>query len=70
VLGALAREKRGHIRDERHLAQIEQQQKIFQAELERMIAEGIEDEPQSQTTGRPTLIRSATTGREYTEWVK
>ena len=43
-LVALARERRGHIRDERHLASIKAQEAIFEAELQRMIDEGVPDE--------------------------
>jgi hypothetical protein len=45
-LGALERELRGHIRDERHRASIEAQIKIFAAELERMGREGDYEEPE------------------------
>jgi hypothetical protein len=45
MLEALARERRGHIRDERHLASIEAQEKVFKAELKRMEEAGVpEDE--------------------------
>lgn len=44
-LGALERELRGHIRDERHRASIETQIEIFAAELERMDREGDFEEP-------------------------
>jgi hypothetical protein len=50
MLDALARERRGHIRDARHLASIEAQESAFRAELERMEKEGVpEDE---ETTNR------------------
>jgi hypothetical protein len=49
VLEALKHEKRSHIYSERHLAEIEAQEKIFEAELERMITEGITDEPESKS---------------------
>jgi hypothetical protein len=45
VLEALKHEKRSHIYNERHLAEIERQEALFTAELKRMEAEGIEDEP-------------------------
>jgi hypothetical protein len=45
-LGALDRELRGHIRDERHRASIKAQIKIFAAELERMDREGDYQEPE------------------------
>jgi hypothetical protein len=45
-LGALERELRGHIRDERHRASIEAQMKVFAAELERLDREGDYQEPE------------------------
>jgi hypothetical protein len=45
-LGALERELRGHIRDERHRASIKAQIKVFAAELERMDREGDYQEPE------------------------
>jgi len=46
-LGALERELRGHIRDERHRDSIKAQIKVFAAELARMDREGdyVEPEP-------------------------
>ena len=49
-LGALERELRGHIRDERHRASIETQIEIFAAELERMDREGDFEEPKRLAT--------------------
>lgn len=45
-LGALERELRGHIRDERHRAAIEAQIGVFATELERMEREGDYKEPE------------------------
>jgi hypothetical protein len=70
VLEALAHERKNHIYSPRHLAEIEAQEAIFKAELERMVAEGVEDEPvEGRGKGRSTLIRNNTTGRTYTEWI-
>ena len=44
-LGALERELRGHIRDERHRASIQAQIEIYAAELERQDREGDYEEP-------------------------
>jgi hypothetical protein len=45
-LGALDRELRGHIRDERHRASIKAQIKVFKDELARMDVEGDYVEPE------------------------
>ncbi len=41
---ALERELRGHIRDERHRASIQQSLAVFEAELQRMIEEKVPEE--------------------------
>jgi hypothetical protein len=70
-LEALAHEKRSHIYNERHLSEIEAQERLFKAALAEMEREGITDEDDpNEAKGRPTLIRSTTTGRTYTEWIK
>lgn len=52
---ALARERRGHIRDERHLASVAAQEAIFEAELKRMIDEAVQDEEATTNRARGTL---------------
>jgi hypothetical protein len=61
-LGALDRELRGHIRDERHRTSIEAQIKDFAAELERMDREGDYVEPE-MPPGYGTLAWVGTQGR-------
>jgi hypothetical protein len=70
ALEALERERRGHIRDQRHLAEIERQEELFLAELKRLLEAG-QDEPvdEGRGKGRSTLIRNSTTGRTYQEWI-
>jgi hypothetical protein len=53
VLEALKHEKRSHIYSERHLAEIEAQEALFERELARMLEAGIQDdeEPKSKSWG-------------------
>jgi hypothetical protein len=46
VLEALKHEKQSHIYNERHLAEIERQEALFTAELKRMEAEDVADDPE------------------------
>lgn len=65
---ALERERRGHIRDMRHLEVIDAQLGVFQKELRRMQRAGYygpEDKPRG---GRSMLVRNASTGQDHTEW--
>ncbi len=52
VLEGLAHERRSHIRDARHLAEIEKQEALFRAELQRMEEEGT---PEEEATTNPAL---------------
>jgi hypothetical protein len=52
AINALRREK-GSVRFPGHLEEIERQLAIFEAELERMVEEGVTDEDE---TGRPSSI--------------
>ena len=65
-LGALERELRGHIRDERHRAAIQAQIKVFATELERMEREGDEEPEPPPRSGRFAWI--APSGHEWVAW--
>jgi hypothetical protein len=64
MLEALARERRGHIRDPRHLASIEAQEAIYQAELDRMVAEGVPDEEVTTNKAMGTLSYVGIPGKD------
>jgi hypothetical protein len=68
AITALERERRGHTSDQRHRDQIEEQLKLFKRELKRLERLEAKDEPKPRQ-GRSTLIRNATTGRDYQEWI-
>jgi hypothetical protein len=70
-IAALEREKRGHIRDARHLAVIDDQLEVFRAELARMEAAG-EDGPvdTNKNRGRSTLVKNSTTGMIFQQWLR
>jgi hypothetical protein len=66
AITALERERRGHTRDQRHRDQIAEQIKLFKRELKRL-----EDAPvdEGRRTGQSTLVKNASTGRTYQEWI-
>jgi hypothetical protein len=68
-IAALERERRGHIRDARHLAVIDAQLDVYRAELARLEAEGEPEDPNKNRRGRADLIKSLTTGKTYQQWI-
>jgi hypothetical protein len=66
-LEALKHERKSHIYSERHLAEIKRQENIFKAELKRMAAEGVEDEPAATNPALGTAGWVGSLDHQYTD---